>query len=676
MLARLLRLRFLFALTVLVVGCAVQSGGQPPSSTPLSASSAAPTRALTSAPSSTGPQPTSDAVPVAADDPVWGAADAPVTMVEFSDLQCPFCSRVNTTLTQLRAKYGPSKLRIVYKHNPLPFHEHAMPAAKVAEAVRGQAGNQAFFAFLDLAFAHQTELSDGSLQSWVAAIGLDPNLVLARAGLPQTTQKIEGDMALAVKLGANGTPAFRINGVTLSGAQPQSSFEEVIDAELVAAAQLQRAGTAPASVYPARVAVNFHAPTPTADEPEEKDDLTIWQVPAKGAPAIGPKDALVTIVEFYDYQCPFCRRVHATMTELLARYPKDLRLVMRQNPLPFHPRARPAANLALEARAEKGDTGFFAADSGLFDDARGLDDDALLKLGAELKLDPKKTEAAIHKDTHAAEIEADQDIATDFEAHGTPHFFINGMRISGARPTEDFVTAIDAQLKVAQELVKSGTPRARIYDEILSHAKGPAAPEQKSVPAPSADNPTRGPVNAPVVIHEFADFQCPFCGRVEPTLVELEKAFPGKLRFVWHDLPLPFHENARPAALAAREARAQKGDAGFWQMHDLLFRDQREDTAFSAKSYAHYADMLHIDPARFEAAKTDARYDAVLAKDQAIATAAGISGTPAFVINGFYVSGAQPLSAFKRAVRLALAAKPVAAPAAKPPLTVTTPKTP
>ncbi|HWZ92307.1 MAG TPA: thioredoxin domain-containing protein, partial [Polyangiaceae bacterium] len=334
---------------------------------------------------------------------------------------------------------------------------------------------------------------------------------------------------------------------------------------------------------------------------------------------------------------------------------KDLRLVLRQNPLPFHARALPAANLALEARAEKGDTGFFDATRGLFDDKRGLDDADLENLGKDLKLDSKRVEAAISHNTHAAEIEADSDLASDFKASGTPYFFINGQRLSGAQPLENFVTAVDAQLKVANALVAAGTPRARVYDEILKRAKDADAPEEKSLPAPSAENPTRGPANAPIVIHEFADFQCPFCSRVEPTLSELEKAFPGKLRFVWHDLPLPFHEHARPAAIVAREARAEKGDATFWKIHDFMFRDQQDEHALSPEKFAQYAASLGLDSARVQAAQTDGRHDAVLQRDQAIADAAKIRGTPAFVINGYFVSGAQPLSAFKRAVRYALA---------------------
>ncbi len=656
--------RIAHAVSCLILACVVASCGpaKPSSAPPQPVNSDAAVVATTSG----AGQPSSAELPVGADDPVWGSPTAPVTLMEFSDLQCPFCARVHPTVKQLQAQYGPTELRVVFKHNPLPFHPQALPAAKVADAVRRQGGSRAFFAFLDLAFGEQPKLGDAALSDWIGRVGLDPALVTQRAELPDTAAKIASDIALASKVGANGTPAFRINGSAVVGAQPLEAFTSVIDAELVAAAELVKKGTPASEVYSARVAANYTAPKPEPDD-EPEADLTIWKMPARGAPAIGPKDALVTIVEFFDYQCPFCRRVEDTMHELLARYPADLRIVLRQNPLPFHARALPAANLALEARAEQGDAGFVAANRALFDHRHDqLSDADLLEIGKELKLDAKRVQAAISTNQHAKEIDADAELASDFKAFGTPYFFINGMRLSGAQPLESFVTVIDTQLKVAKAWVSAGTPRAAVYDEMMKRAKEPDAPEQKPIPAASAESPSRGPLSAPVVIHEFADFQCPFCGRVESTLEELDRAFPNQLRWVWHDYPLPFHDHARPAAIVAREVRAQKGDAGFWKIHDRMFRDQGLDNALEPATFDKYALELNLDRGKLSAAQRDGRYDAVIARDMALARDAGINGTPAFLINGYYLSGAQPLSAFKRTVRYALAHPPtkIAAPSA------------
>ena len=609
-----------------------------------------------------GAQPTSEPLPITSEDPTWGSPNAPVTIVEFSDLQCPFCSRVHPTVKALQAKYGPNQLRLVFKHMPLPFHQDALPAAKVADAVYRQGGSSAFFGFLDLAFGNQMSLSTAQA-SWVTQLGLDPKVIMQRAELPETAAKIQADIALAERVGANGTPAFRINGLELSGAQPLEEFTRLIDAELAATSDLLKKGIAPNDLYKTRVATNYSVPKPPAEEKEE-EDLSVWSVPVKGAPFEGPADALITVVEFSDYQCPFCRRVQSTLGELRKKYPSDLRIVMRQNPLPFHPRAQPAANLALEARAQKGDAAFIEANHRLYEG--NLEESDLLALAKDLKLDAKKAKAAITNNTHDAEIENDIELAQDLQARGTPHFFINGVRLSGAQPLQNFVDLVESQLKVAKALVAQGTPRAAVYDEIVKRGKQADAPELKPMPAITADNPTRGPAKAPIVIHVFSDFQCPFCGRVEPTLVELDKAFPNQLRWVWHDLPLAFHKNARPAAVFAREVRAQKGDAGFWKVHDLMFRDQKDPGTLEQPAFDKYAAELKLDPKRTTLAQTDGRHDAIIDKDLELSRSSGINGTPAFVINGFYVSGAQPLTAFKRAVKRAQAAQTKPAQLAKP----------
>src|SRR5688572_13647707 len=95
-------------------------------------------------------------IPIAEDDPVWGKADAPVTIVEISDFECPFCSRVVPTIAQVKQEYGQSKVRIVWKHNPLSSHQNARPAAEAAATVHGLGGD--FWKFHDLVFANQRTL--------------------------------------------------------------------------------------------------------------------------------------------------------------------------------------------------------------------------------------------------------------------------------------------------------------------------------------------------------------------------------------------------------------------------------------------------------------------------------------------------------------------------------------
>jgi protein-disulfide isomerase len=153
----------------------------------------------------------------------------------------------------------------------------------------------------------------------------------------------------------------------------------------------------------------------------------------------------------------------------------------------------------------------------------------------------------------------------------------------------------------------------------------------------------------------FADFQCPFCNRVLPTLEELERAYPGKIRIVWRDLPLPFHKDAQLAAEAAREAYRQKGDAGFWAMHALLFGNQSTPGALERPGLVGYAAQVGLDAAQFAQALDARVHQPAVEADARIAAAAQISGIPAFVINGYFVSGAQPIHLFRKVVDRALA---------------------
>jgi len=353
---------------------------------------------------------------------------------------------------------------------------------------------------------------------------------------------------------------------------------------------------------------------------------------------------------FSDYECPFCIRVEPTIAQMMRDYGDKVRLVFKNNPLPFHPRAEPAAELASEARAQKGDTGFWAAHDRLFAASGKLDDTDLEAIAKDLRLDVKKVNDAIAQKKYGASIEADQELADDVEANGTPTFFINGRKLVGAQPPEKFKEMIDQEISKAEALVKKGTPAAKLYDTLIKDGKTITL-EKVTVAAPTKDNPTRGPANAKVTVQIFSDFECPFCKRVEPTLADLDAAYPNKLKFVWRNYPLPFHKNAMPAALAAMEAFKQKGPEAFWKMHDAFFADQ---TKLDRQSIEQTAAALGLDVSKIDAAMDNKTHEPLIEADKKAAEAAKINGTPAFVINGYLISGAQPLKRFKRVVNVAL----------------------
>ena len=596
-------------------------------------------------------------VPISSKDPMWGKREAPVTVVVFSDFQCPYCSRVEATLDQVKTTYGPDKVRMVWKNEPLSFHDKAKPAAEAATGVFALKGNDAFWKFHDTAFKNQQSLSADSYEKWAKEAGVDIAAFKAGMSAHKWAKKVDEDHEVAKKVGVNGTPAFFINGVSLSGAQPFDKFKETIDKELSKAQAKIAAGTAKDRIYVEMSKENKkNAPPPPKDEEEEKEDTTtVFKVPVGNSPILGKKDAQVTIALFSDFQCPYCKRVGPTFKEIKDKYGDKVRIVWKHEPLPFHPRAEPAAQLALEARAQKGDAGFWAAHDKLFESQPKLEDTDLEKVAADLKLDVEKVKKAIKEHKYKKDIDADMELADDVQASGTPHMFINGRRLVGAQPFDKFAKIIDEEITKTGAMMAKGVAAKDVYDTLIKDGKGAPEPEKKTVAAAPAGSAFKGKADAKVVIQEFSDFQCPFCSRVEPQMAEVMKNYGDKIKVVWRHKPLPMHPDAPLASEAAEEVLKQKGNDGFWKMHAKLFANQGEKDGLKREALEKYAQELGCDMAKFKAALDNHTHKAKVDADNKAGSDAGINGTPAFVINGYFINGAQPYPKFKKLIDRALA---------------------
>jgi protein-disulfide isomerase len=144
----------------------------------------------------------------------------------------------------------------------------------------------------------------------------------------------------------------------------------------------------------------------------------------------------------------------------------------------------------------------------------------------------------------------------------------------------------------------------------------------------TARNPVRGPVNAPISIVEFSDFQCPYCAGIQKTLEEVLRAFPKDVRIVFKQYPLNIHQYARQAAAASLAAHAQ---GKFWEMHDKLFQNF---TAINEENIRRWAETIGMDMGRFEREMQRGAYEAAVQKDMADGAAAKVLGTPTLFING------------------------------------------
>lgn len=162
--------------------------------------------------------------------PIYGKPGAPITVIEFSDFQCPFCSKAADTVVELKKKYG-SKIRLAFRHFPLPMHQEARPAAEASLCMNDQSADK-FWKFHDVAFKNQGKLDKASLEKYAKDAGAD----MTKYGECITSKKfadaVQKDIEYGEKIGVRSTPTFFVNGQLVSGAVPIETFSEIIEEEL------------------------------------------------------------------------------------------------------------------------------------------------------------------------------------------------------------------------------------------------------------------------------------------------------------------------------------------------------------------------------------------------------------------------------------------------------------
>jgi protein-disulfide isomerase len=372
--------------------------------------------------------------------PSKGPNNAKVTIVLWSDFQCPFCSRAVPTMEQIVKTY-PKDVRFVFKHQPLPFHPNAMPAA-IASLAAHQQGK--FWEFHDKAFANQQALSDANYKAWAKELGLNMGKFEAALADPKIKAQVEADSQYGSKVGADGTPTFFINGREMAGAMPFESFKAIIDDEIKKADEQLAKGVKPDQLYEKMLEFNAaNAPKAPAVAAAPADDGKPVKIDLGSSPVKGEKNAPVTIVEFSDFQCPFCSRVNPTISQIMEKYKGKVKVSFKNQPLPFHENANIAAQAALAA-GEQGK--YWEMHDKLFANQQALTRPDLERYASELKLDTAKFKAALDTNKFKAQVDADSQLGSSIGANGTPTFFINGRKLVGAQPFEAFAKLIDEEL--------------------------------------------------------------------------------------------------------------------------------------------------------------------------------------------------------------------------------------
>jgi len=346
----------------------------------------------------------------------------------------------------------------------------------------------------------------------------------------------------------------------------------------------------------------------------------------------GPALAPITIIAYLDFNCPACAKAAQTLDDVIKSYPDEIRLIVK----PYASIVTSEGLLFHEAVMAAGEQNQSWEMYHRLILQKGEANQAVLLTEADaLKLKIPQFKKALEERRFRGKVVNEVQEAKGFGVTSAPTFFINGKKLVGARSLGHFKRIIDEELglvKPAPPLLPPPTqPEWVAPDEI--HTEG---------------SPSLGPINAPVVIVEFSDFQCPFCARVVPTLHELVKAYPTQVRLVFKNFPLDFHADSP----LAHDAALSAGEQGrFWEMHDLIFSRQQ---TIKRDHLISFAKELGLDMERFIKDLDSGQYKARVEGEIQEGRSLGISGTPTFFVNGQRLVGARPKADFIRLIEAEL----------------------
>ncbi len=580
--------------------------------------------------------------PYAVPTPFKGAAEAPVILAKFTDLQCPFCTKMAVPLDEV-VKALPEKVRLEYHHFPLSFHLAAEPSAVAAMAAHKQGK---FFEMVNKLYAELKKQDPATVEGYAKELGLDVERFKKDAADPELLRYVRMDAKAGEAIGVGGTPSVFINGKKLEERETDK-IKAAVEAEAAEVDKLVKAGKTVVEARRERIAINGGAqyvdlvldqkpiavdlapPKPPEPPKPTPPDTTVYNaVVTPDDPFKGPADAPVTVVECTDFQCPFCKRGNDAMKEVHKAYPNDVRVIMKNRALDFHPKAIPAGRAAFAAHYQGK---FWEMNDKIFENQQKMEDSDFEAFATELGLDVARWKADYTSQKTLDAVKAQDKACLKVGVQGTPGFFVNGRKLEGAKPFAEFKPVIDEELKKAKAELAKGIAPADIYTHMLKQgrkAAGSASFEGALQTIDTAGAPSAGPDTAPATLVIFSDFECPFCSRIVAPVHEAQKLLGDRLRVVFMQYPLNFHKNAMPAAKASLAAHRQ---GKFWPMHDRLFKNQKKLTPTDLETWAR---VEGLDVERFKADMADPALEAMANAQMKEGSRVGVSGTPTSFLNG------------------------------------------
>ena len=378
--------------------------------------------------------------------------------------------------------------------------------------------------------------------------------------------------------------------------------------------------------------------------------------------ALGGPEPLVTVVVFSDYACPPCARSWQVLDHLVEDYGDDLRVVFRSLTVPGFGDGERAAEAALAAGAQGQ---FWPMHRRLFQEMR-FDRATLQAHAAALGLDVPRFLDDLDLGAFSGPRVQHRRQAVELGIYFGPVALVNGRPVVGFRDEASWHALLDEEILAAHARLRDGTPRRDLYaafqegsisapieldpaaEAARQQLEGRFAVDLKTLPADFhraepghrymvevGDAPALGPVDAPVQLVAFMDFECPYCRRAaQEGFDELLRRYPEELRLGFRHLPLPIH---RAADGAARAAIAADRQGQFWPFATRLLAP--EVKGLGRSTFLAIARDLHLDEARFLADLDGPEAAAVVREDMLLARRLGLDATPGFFLNGRYVSG-------------------------------------
>ncbi|MDD5217982.1 MAG: thioredoxin domain-containing protein [Candidatus Omnitrophica bacterium] len=356
-------------------------------------------------------------------------------------------------------------------------------------------------------------------------------------------------------------------------------------------------------------------------------------------PSLGPAQAPITIEEFSDFQCPFCRKGAATMKKVMANYPQDVRWVFRHFPLSKTPgRGSFLTHEASVCADEQGK--FWEFRDGILALPYGSQKADLERIAKSIGLNLSQFQDCLDSGKYDSFLLEEQREGLRRGMTGAPAFFVNHKyALAGAYPYEYFDQLI-------QTILKS----KRKSNGLIPNAE--AAVSDVTVPEKHSGRPSQGPPDAPVTLVEFNDFHCPYCRQTGPVIDRLMEKYEGKIQRVWRHFPLPMHREAFRTHEASECASEQNK---FWDFYHALYA--MPGNPRSDQTLLNIAGTIGLDQNQFQVCLESDKYSKRIREDLQEGSRLGVEGTPTLFVNGEMIAGAVSYEELDQIVQSELEAK-------------------